>query len=424
MLTRKGALLAAALVALGAAAVMARSWVLALSAVPLALALAAGLVRAILPAPRLRADLVLPRTRFLAGDVETVTLRVESDAGSAGISEIGLDVHPFVEVRGGSPAALARVAPGRPVETTFDLAMPVRGRYEVAHVLLRERGLMGLFSREHRLPPPAARVEVLPQWEALQELRPLARRHRYLAGPVLVGRHGAGSEFFGLRGYQPGDPMDAVNWKQTAKRGKPIVNEQEHEAPADVVLVLDAREHGNVGAGYGSTLEAGIRAVVSLSERAVRDRFKVGLVLLGPRIEWIHPQQGRRQHERIVERLLDVWHGGWYDLSQALPGLPANVLPKGASVVLVTPAHADPSLGWTLQTLTARGLRCLVVAPSPESAEVAHGGLGRKGEAAARVLRLERRRFLDSLRLTGALVVDWDVRQPLVEALVPLGGRS
>lgn len=421
MLTRKGSLLAVALVAIAATAVVFRSWVLALAGVPLALALAAGLVRAVLPAPEPAAQLWLGRTRLLAGDVEPVTLRVESRAGRAGLAEIGLDVHPFVEVKGGSPAALAALGPMRPVETSFDVSFPVRGRYEVAHVLVRERGLMGLFQREHRL-EPGARVEVMPQWEMLDELKPLARRHRHQAGAVLVGRHGAGQEFFGLRGYLPGDPIDAVNWKQTAKRGRPIVNEHEHEAPADLVLVLDAREHGNVGAGYASTLESGIRAVVSLSERTVRDRYKVGLVVLGPRIEWIHPATGRRQHERIVERLLDVWHGGWYQVGSVLPGLPANVLPKGATVVLVTPGHADPTLPWTVQALAARHVRCVVLAPSPETAEVAHGALGRKGEAAARVLRLERRRFLEGLRRSGALVVDWDVRRPLAEALVPLGG--
>jgi uncharacterized protein (DUF58 family) len=93
------------------------------------------------------------------------------------------------------------------------------------------------------------------------------------------------------------------------------------------------------------------------------------------------------------------------------------VLPRGATVVLLTTAHNDPSLADAVEAVVASGGRCLLVAPAPESAEVASGQMRRRGDAVARLVRLERRRWLDALRLRGAHVVDWDVRDPLPEAL-------
>ncbi|GAG52182.1 unnamed protein product, partial [marine sediment metagenome] len=46
-----------------------------------------------------------------------------------------------------------------------------------------------------------------------------------------------GSEYFGSRGYQPGDPLRDIDWKHTAKLGKLIVKEQYVEGGGQAAIL-------------------------------------------------------------------------------------------------------------------------------------------------------------------------------------------
>ena len=415
MLTRKGALLALFTLALAVSGALARSWPIALAAVPPGVVLAYAAVRAS-RAPVVAATLAVPRTRLLAGDVETARARVESQGRGLGLVEVAADLHPGVRAAGGAPIALAWLSRGGSAEVAVDAAFEVRGRHRVGAVRVRERGALGLFSTEASA-EAGADVLVMPSWEAVDEVPALARRPRFELGPLSIARAGGGTGFHGVRGYLPGDPMGAVNWRRTARMGRPFVNEREAEVPADMVLLVDARIHARVGDGYRSTLEAEIRAAVTLAERATRDRIKTGLVVVGETVDWLHPAWGARQRDRIVERLLVVEPKGWQPLAPILIALPGNVLPKGATLVLLSPAHVDGTLVEAAHALAARGVKLVLVAPAPETAELASLPQGPLGEAAGRILLRNRAQYLKDLRLVGATVVDWDVRRPLAEAL-------
>lgn len=424
MLTRKGALLLSALVLGAGVALVYQSWALALALAPPFAALLAAVALAGLREPALEVAHDVADRRRIAGDVTPAVLVVRNRGGSAGLCEIRIELPRTMAIAGGPPVMLARLPAGAEVRFGYDLSTPARGRYVTGDVRIRARGLLGLVQREWLASSPLA-LDVYPGAEPLPELPILARRHNVILGVHRAERVGAGSEFWSLRQYQPGDSMDVVNWKTTAKRGRPYVNEYEHESPADVVVVLDARSASNVGSGYQSTFEAGVRAVVSVAERALADRAKVGLVVLGERIVWVHPGSGKRQLDKIVTTLLDVPEGGAYDLGQVLPSAPPQVFPKGAQVVLVTPGHVDGSLPESVEGLRMRGLSVLVVAPDPAAVEVAAGVGGRLGPVAARVLSVGRKRFFDEARARGAIVVEWDVSEFLGVALARAmpGGR-
>ncbi|MEA3202293.1 MAG: hypothetical protein QOE90_3721 [Thermoplasmata archaeon] len=420
MLTRKGALLAAALVGVVSLALLARSWVLALAALPLLAAFGAGLARALLPAPRPVARAEHAPERALAGDEADITVVVRG--ARTGLCEVAFQPHPFLELEKGAPVALRPLSPRDPARFDLRLKTAVRGRVPLGEAVARERSLFGVLSREGRA-HVEREVVVLPRWEPLPEIRWLARRPRALPVGTSIARPGAGDEFYALRQYLPGDPIDSVNWKQTAKLGRPIVNEHELQAPADVLVALDARVSVHAGAGYHSTFEAAVRACVSISERALASRAKVGLLVLGARLAWIHPAHGRRQQEKIVEHLLSAFPGGDYDLADALLSLPPTVVPRAATVVLVTTGYGDARLPRAVETFAASGVRAVLVAVSPEACEMASGDLTPQGEAAARVLMAERTRWLDALRGAGADVVAWDPRQPLAIPLSLLEAR-
>jgi uncharacterized protein (DUF58 family) len=59
-------------------------------------------------------------------------------------------------------------------------------------------------------------------------------------GDSPVERPGVGTEFYGLRKYQPGDYYRQINWKATARRGELITNERMREAGGSFYLILEA----------------------------------------------------------------------------------------------------------------------------------------------------------------------------------------
>lgn len=420
-LTRQGAHLVLLVVAVAAFAALVRSWTLAAAIVPLALVLGAAASASLLPRGPLRAIASVEPPLALAGDPARLDLLLERDAG-AGFAEIVVAPHPFVEVEPKEAVLLARVTRQRPARLSCALQLPVRGRFPPGELRVRERSIASLFAEERVLPLPTNLV-VMPRWESVPALRPRRDPRRRVMGPVSAGRVGQGGEFFGLRRYHPGDPMDAVNWRKTAKLGRPIVNEHESEVPATLVIALDARASNQVGAGYHSTHEAGIRAAASLSQAAVKARQRVGLVVLGRRMEWLHPATGARQHERIVERLLDVPAAGDLDLGAHLETLPVPVLPHAATLLLVTSANDDARLPGGLRRLIGRASRVLVVSPDPLCAEQATPGMLPEDIAAARALAATRARTIGTLRSAGAEVADWDPREPLALALARAGVR-
>src|SRR5262249_60392091 len=64
------------------------------------------------------------------------------------------------------------------------------------------------------------------------------RESQPVGRPVRVP--GASTEFERLRDYLPDDEFRHINWKATARRGQPIVNQYEAERSQNLVVLLDA----------------------------------------------------------------------------------------------------------------------------------------------------------------------------------------
>jgi len=63
-------------------------------------------------------------------------------------------------------------------------------------------------------------------------------------GGTPVEMPGVGSEYYEMRGYQPGDDYRSVNWKATARLGELMVMEHMKEVGGAHLLVLDVRSRG------------------------------------------------------------------------------------------------------------------------------------------------------------------------------------
>ena len=67
---------------------------------------------------------------------------------------------------------------------------------------------------------------------------PGLRKYQH-GGMNLASSVGDSQEFFSLRDYRPGDPLRAIHWRSYAKKGEPVVKEQQDEYFARYGLILD-----------------------------------------------------------------------------------------------------------------------------------------------------------------------------------------
>ena len=101
-----------------------------------------------------------------------------------------------------------------------------------------------------------------------------------MLGPSPPGQVAAGTDFFGVREYQPGDPPSAINWRTSARYvDKLYANEFQQERVADVGIVLDGRLRTNEFARGHSLFEYSVQAAASLADALLNQGNRVGLLV-------------------------------------------------------------------------------------------------------------------------------------------------
>jgi uncharacterized protein (DUF58 family) len=133
------------------------------------------------------------------------------------------------------------VPPRGKAALSYHVRPPRRGDARFGDLYLRVDGPMGLMRRSFRVRDTAQPVRVYPNLRELRRYDLLVRRglEAQPAGrPVRVA--GASTEFERLREYLPDDEFRRINWKATARRGQPMVNQFEAERSQNLVVLLDA----------------------------------------------------------------------------------------------------------------------------------------------------------------------------------------
>ena len=98
-------------------------------------------------------------------------------------------------------------------------------------------------------------------------------------------RRGEGRLFEGLREWVPGDDTRTIDWKATARRGKPIARQYEDERRQQVMLVLDAGRLLTAEVDGVPRLESVIAAALHLAHAAVEHDDNVGLLVFADTVQ-------------------------------------------------------------------------------------------------------------------------------------------
>jgi uncharacterized protein (DUF58 family) len=116
----------------------------------------------------------------------------------------------------------------------------VRGRHVLPAVAARVTGPLGLARWDHAA-GGTAEVRVFPDLRTARRLALAVARGRFRdTGATARGPLGLGTEFELVRDYEPDDDFRQVNWRATARLGRPMNNQYRLEQDRDLTLLIDA----------------------------------------------------------------------------------------------------------------------------------------------------------------------------------------
>ena len=130
-----------------------------------------------------------------------------------------------------------------------------------------------------------------------------------LAGPYLSSFRGGGIEFDELRAYQPGDDVRSIDWRVTARTGRPHsrVFREDHEQPVWLLADLGPEMHFGTQRAFKSVAAAEAGAL--LSGWSIEEGDRVGGFVLGTDTCSAHPPRGGQgRHLDLLQSLAAATH--------------------------------------------------------------------------------------------------------------------
>jgi uncharacterized repeat protein (TIGR01451 family) len=304
---------------------------------------------------------------------------------------------------------LLRLAKGESFTFGYTVAGP-RGGYVFEGLEARLSDHLGIIPARARI-PAKGRLFVLPPVTRIRNIAIRPRRTRVYAGMIPARAGGSGTEFFGVREYQPGDPPHSINWRASSRYTDALyANEYQQERVADVGIVLDGRVRTNELARSHSLFEYSVQAAASIADALLNQGNRVGLLLYASYLGWTIPGYGKIQRERILHALANARTGESQVFSD-LMHIPTRLFPPESQLVFISPLMEDDVK--SLIQLRAQGYDVLIVSPNPVRFELSYlPASNRHVELAGRVAQLERLILLQRLQRANIHVLDWDVKEP------------
>jgi uncharacterized protein (DUF58 family) len=182
-----------------------------------------------------------------------------------------------------------------------------RGNFSFGDVALRCLGPLGLAWADRTVRAGEA-VQVYPNLLEIRRYEALVRTTLVRAGGYRSRRlPGAGREFSHYRDYTVDDDYRSVNWKATARRGKPITAVFESEHSQDIIFCLDAGRMMAARVGTLTKLDHAINAVLMLTHVSQTFQDNLGLLVFSHQVHlWLPPAKGRSQHAHFLQALYSV----------------------------------------------------------------------------------------------------------------------
>ncbi len=318
-----------------------------------------------------------------------------------------LEVHNPTTLPGGLPGRALSLRGHEERSWLVRTALERRGHYRIEPLQIRTGDPFGFFEASAGVGQGVTlvvypKVDALPLWK----LPPAsiegahAQPERTLQTTPLATT---------VRPYAPGDSMNRIHWRTTARTGEIQVKEFDLEQTADAWIFLDLDAAAELGSGEFSTTEVAVRVAASVTDKALEENRAVGMTVNGHRMAVLPADRGARQRLKILQLLAAVEADGRTTLDEALlTGL--TRLRRGMTAIVIT-ASQDPAFVRPLAALRARGIGAVVIALDAPAYEPA------PDEAAADLAQKRARALRHTLAEYQIPTYTVGPRQPLAEAL-------
>jgi uncharacterized protein (DUF58 family) len=270
---------------------------------------------------------------------------------------------PWLEIH--NPTTLPGGLPGRAItlggrsERSWLIRIPLsrRGHFRIEPLHIRTGDPFGFFEASATVGQGVSvvvypRLEPLPRWRL-----PAAALEGSRVAPVRTLQTTPLATT--VRPYAPGDSMNRIHWRSTARHNEIQVKEFDLEQTADAWIVLDLQRSVQTGRGDDSTVEAAVRAAASIADKALQEGRAVGMTVNVARTAFLPPDRGGRQHLKVMQLLASVEADSNSPLVETLIATVGR-LRRGMTAVVITPS-LDPSWVRPLAQLRGRGVACVVL---------------------------------------------------------------
>jgi uncharacterized protein (DUF58 family) len=252
-----------------------------------------------------------------------------------------------------------------------------RGVFPLGPTVLGAGDLFGLFPVQHSF----ENEDSLLVYPMMVDVRSFPNPPGLLPGGEALRRRTpqVTSNAAGVREYNPGDPLSRIHWLSTARRDRLMVKEFELDPLADVWVFVDGMRGTHFARQVPqkeyepqdvwrqrtkfelppSTLEYSVSIAASLARFYLSRSRAVGLVTSGQILRVLASDRGGRQLGKILESLALMHAEGNVPLTGLVEGQ-ARYLPRGSTVVLVTPSPSNDVIQ-SVDLLARRGLRPVAV---------------------------------------------------------------
>ena len=348
---------------------------------------------------------------FENGDM-SVKFIVKNKGLGIGFVEIYDQLPPQARITKGSNYTLLYMKPWQEVSFEYSLKLPLRGHYHLGPVKMRVKDAFDLFYNE-RIEESIHSFSVFPEIEVLEEQIIKSRAPKLLSGAMPLNVIGAGTEFYSLREFVPGDSLRSVNWKALAKKGKMMVNETVREDVMDVILLLDAREVSAVGGGKDTPLEMSCRAAATYAKQLLDERNNVALMIYGESVEKIDLNRGEHHLFKILTALSSATPKGNLKLEIVLKDM-LPYIPSGSPIILFSSLDDDHTISEAFTNTISRGYNITTISPSSLDFEEK---MKRIPVQPLLIARIERDNMISEIRSFGMQVGDWKSDEAVNTAL-------
>lgn len=130
------------------------------------------------------------------------------------------------------------------------------------------------------------------------------RVNTMMAGQYRSVFRGTGIEFEEVREYSPGDEVGSIDWKVSARMGRPFVKLYREERELVIMLLVDMSASGLFGTTDNLKRETAAEIAAILAFNAIRNSDKIGLILFTDRVEkYIPPKKGSAHVWRVIKEI-------------------------------------------------------------------------------------------------------------------------